>query len=589
MNVLGLIYQEDFGHPAACLLQDGKLTAFAEEERFVRVKQARGYFPGRSIRYCLDAAGLGISDVDHIGFGWDANRYTFHYPLFLGRSYIKHSLLKRKETAPRNKDRPNQGSAVIDGLKDILSNHPRNMKQKISFGLREVGFSEDRVPPIAFIKHHLAHAASAHYCSGFADSAVLVYDGHGEENTITFWRGTGSQLELLHETNIPNSLGWFYSLFTEYLGWDPNEGEVKLMGLAPFGKPDAGLKRLVDEILRVTPTGIELNTDYTFYNDRTYGSFYSDLLVDKLGAPRKPDDEITDRHRDIAFAVQSRLEEAGIHLARLCLQHAGSRSLCLAGGVALNCKMNGVIHRENVAERLFVQPISYDAGVALGAAMVVSRNHGCDPRFKLDHLHWGPEFSNDQIETILIRNKLRYRRVEDVEEVTARLIANGKIVGWFQGRMEAGPRALGGRSILADPRGPSMKDKVNDYVKFREGWRPFALSILDEEKESYLVSPADSPFMVNAFLVREDKRTDIESAMHWIDHSTRPQTVRREIHPRYWKLIKSFQGITGVPGVLNTSFNVKGEPVCCTPDDAIRCFFGTGMDAVVLGNFIVEK
>ena len=589
MNVLGLIYQEEFGHPAACLLQDGKLVAFAEEERFVRVKQAQGYFPGRSIRYCLRTADLSLSDVDFIAFGWDANRYTFYYPLFLGLSYLKNVVLRRKERAKVGGERQNQGSAVISGLKDILSNHPRSMKQEITFGLRKAGFVEERVPPVVFVKHHLAHAATAFYCSGLPESAVLVFDGHGEENTVTFWRGSGDQLELLHKIDVPNSLGWFYSLFTEYLGWNPNEGEVKLMALAPFGKPDAELQKLVEDILHITPTGIELNTDYTFYNDRSYGRFFSDLLVEKLGLPRGPDEVITDRHHDIAFAVQTRLEQAGIHLAKLCLQYAGSRNLCLAGGVALNCKMNGVIHRERLADHFFVQPISYDAGVALGAALVVAQKHGLDPRFELTHLHWGPEFSGEQIEAVLKRNKLRYRRTDEIERVAARLIADGKIIGWFQGRLEAGPRALGGRSILADPRGPNMKDQVNHYVKFREGWRPFALSILDEEKEKYLVRPSDSPFMVKAFLVQEDKEADIQSGMHWIDHSTRPQTVREETHPRYWKLIKEFQGITGVPAVLNTSLNVKGEPIVCTPEDALRCFFGTGMDALVLGDYLVEK
>ena len=589
MNLLGLIFQEEFGRPAACVLKDGKLVAFAEEERFVHVKQARGYFPGRSIRYCLRTAGLTSSDIDFIGFGWDANRYAFRYPFFLGRSYVRNTVLKRKEKAKTSGNRKSQGSAVISGLKDILSNHPSNMKQQITFGLREAGFVEDRIPPVVFVKHHLAHAATAFYCSGLPESAVLIFDGHGEENTVTFWRGEGDRLTLLRETNIPNSLGWFYSLFTEYLGWNPNEGEVKLMALAPFGRPGPKLEKLIENILVLTPDGIRLNTDYTFYNDRSYGRFFSDLLVDKLGPPRSPDEVITDRHRDIAFAVQTRLEKAGIHLAKLCLEQAGSRNLCMAGGVALNCKMNGIIQRAGLADNFFVQPISYDAGVALGAAMVVSQRHGVDPRFELTHLHWGPEFSGEQIESVLKRNKVRYRRTDEIEKEAAKLIADGEIVGWFQGRMEAGPRALGGRSILADPRKPEMKDKVNDTVKFREGWRPFALSILDEAKEKYLTQPSESPFMIKAFQVEEERESDIQSGMHWVDHSTRPQTVRKEIHPRYWKLLKEFEALTGVPAVLNTSLNVKGEPIVCTPDDALRCFFGTGMDALALGDFLVEK
>jgi carbamoyltransferase len=421
------------------------------------------------------------------------------------------------------------------------------------------------------------------------ESAVLVFDGHGEENATTIFRGRGTRLERLKEINIPHSLGWFYSAFTEFLGWNPNEGEVKLMGLAPFGERDPAVEGLVRDVLRITEDGYRLDADYLFYGPRSQGRFFSDALVARLGPPRGRNDPITDRHRAIARAVQDRLEEVGVHLATMALRLAGSRRLCLAGGVALNCKMNGEIHRRGVADEIFVQPLAYDGGVSLGAAQALAAERGDDPRFTMDHLYWGPGYAADRIEADLRASRVPYRRSDRVAPEAARMIADGKIVGWFQGRMEGGPRALGGRSILADPRRPEMKDLVNDRVKFREGWRPFALSILEEHFAEYVRKPAPSPFMIMAFDVADAKRGDIPSAMHSADHTTRPQTVSRRTNPLYWELLECFRGLTGVPGVLNTSFNVKDEPIVCTPRDALRCFYGTGMDALVIGDFILEK
>ena len=361
------------------------------------------------------------------------------------------------------------------------------------------------------------------------------------------------------------------------------------MGLAPFGNPNPELEALVAEVLELTDDGYRIDADYLFYGRRSYGKFFSDALVARLGPPRGPNDPITDVHRDLARAVQSRLEQAGIHMAKRALRLTGSRNLCLAGGVALNCKMNGEINQAGVAENIFVQPISYDAGVALGAAQLVAMDNDEDCRFVMDHLYWGPGFTDEQIEATLRANRIAYRRADDVVAEAAAMVADGLIVGWFQGRMECGPRALGGRSILADPRDPDMKDTVNDRVKFREEWRPFALSIQEEHFAGYVEKPIASPFMILAFPVQEEHWDDIPSAMHWIDHSTRPQTVSRATNPLYWDVIEAFRQRTGVPGLLNTSFNVKGEPIVCSPLDALRCFYGTGMDALAIGSFIVEK
>jgi len=590
VNILGLIAVDVGGHPSACVLKDGRLVAFAEEERFVRVKQALGYFPSNALRFCLEQAGLGLKDVDLIAFGWDATAYRWRFPLFLARSFVRHRVFGRRARARIGAPgRPPLGSAVLSGVRSLVSFQPRTLTEGIVLGLRDAGFKDGPVPPIVFMRHHLAHAASAYYCSGFDESAILVFDGHGEENTTTIFRGEGRRIERLKEINIPHSLGWFYSAFTEFLGWNPNEGEVKLMGLAPFGAPDPDVERLVRDVLEITDDGYRVDADYLFYGPRSYGKFFSDAVVERLGLPRGRGEPLTDRHRAIARAVQDRLEEVGVHLASMALRLASSRRLCLAGGVALNCKMNGEMHRRGIADEIFVQPLAYDGGVSLGAAQALAAEKGDDPRFEMDHLFWGPAYGNDEIEAVLRASRARYRRSPRIAEEAARMIADGKIVGWFQGRMEGGPRALGGRSILADPRNPEMKDLVNDRVKFREAWRPFALSILEEHFAEYVKKPARSPFMIMAFDVAEARRSDIPSAMHSADHTTRPQTVSRKTSPLYWQLIECFRGLTGVPGVLNTSFNVKDEPIVCTPRDAVRCFFGTGMDALAIGDCILEK
>jgi carbamoyltransferase len=591
MNILGIIHFEGSIHPAACLLQDGKIISFIEEERLVRTKQAKGYFPSHAISHCMKEGKIEITDIDYIAFGWDSDLYRFKYPLFQIRSFLKYRVFKRNNRKRKqiSHDRPDMGSAVMSGLKSILNYHPSSVMQSIVLGLNDVGFIHEKIPPITFVKHHLAHAATAFYCSGFDESAILVFDGHGEQNTITIHKGAGKDIKLLKEINIPHSLGWFYSAFTEYLGWSPNEGEVKLMGLAPYGSFNSHINTVINDIISIKGDEISFNPDYFFYNKRSYGEFFSNLLVEKLGPPRGKNEEITERHKDIAFAVQSKVEEAGIFLSKLALRLAGSKNLCLSGGVALNCKMNGVIHESGIAENIFVQPVSYDTGAALGAAMVVAMKNGDDCRFKMDHAYYGTAYTNDEIKAVLDRNKINYTYREDVPQYGARLITEGKIVGWFQNRMEAGARALGGRSILADPRDPDMKDKVNDYVKFRENWRPFAVSILEENIVDYLEKPADAPFMMMAFHVIKEKINEIQSSLHPGDNTTRPQSVSRKTNPVYWELINEFKNLTGVPAVLNTSFNIKGEPIVCSPSDALRCFYGTGIDALIMGNYVVGK
>jgi carbamoyltransferase len=590
VNVLGVFGATEVVHPAACVLVDGRLVAFAEEERFARVKQACGLFPARAMGACLREAGLALRDIHTLGFGWDANVNWFRMPLTMARSFVASRLRKRHgPLAPPPPGRPSMGSGALSGLQSLLHLHPWNLQERLILALREAGFARDPIPPIHFFQHHLCHAATAFYASGFREAAVLIFDGHGEEHTVSIYHGEGRSLRAVRHVDLPHSLGWFYSAATEYLGWDANEGEVKLMGLAPYGRPDPSLRAAVEEFLKLTPDGVEIDPDVIFYGRRSYGRFFGDKIVDRLGPPRAPDEELTDRHRNIAFAVQQRLEEAALHLARLALRETASRNLCVAGGVALNCKMTGMLHRVHVADRLFVQPLSYDAGAALGAGMLASEEAGDDCRFVMEHTQYGPEYDDAAIEIVLRRNGVSYRRADDIADAAAALVAEGKVVGWFQGRMEAGPRALGGRSIVADPRRAEMSDAVNDKVKFRERWRPFALSILAERAADYLVDPVDAPFMVMAFDVVFERRGEIPAALHSADYTTRPQTVRRDVSPLFWALIDGFRRRTGVPAVLNTSFNVKGEAIVCSPSDAIRCFYGTGMDALAIGSFLLEK
>ena len=592
MNVLGVLGATDLLHPAACLLRDGRLVAFAEEERFVRVKQARGLFPAQAMAWCLREGGLSLRDVHAIAFGWDANVSWLRMPASMVRSFVTSRLIPprfARGSQPSPAGRPSMGSAALAGMQSLLHLHPWNVQEGLILALREGGFVRDPIPPLRFYQHHLCHAATAFYCSGLSEAAVLIFDGHGEERTVSFYHGKDRSIRPLSHLGLPNSLGWFYCAMTEYLGWDPNEGEVKLMGLAPYGRPDPALRAFVESFLTLTPDGIRLDSDCIFYGRRSYGRFFGDKIVDALGQPRGSSEAITQRHRDIAFAVQERLEEAALHLARLALRETGSRNLCVAGGVALNCKMNGMLHSEGIADRLFVQPLSYDAGSAMGAAMLAAEEAGDDCRFPMEHLQFGPEYDDAAIEAVLKRNRLSYRRSADIAEDSAALVAAGKVVGWFQGRMEAGPRALGGRSIIADPRPPAMSDAVNNKVKFREPWRPFALSILAERAAEYLIKPIDAPFMVMAFDVVPGRESEIAAALHSGDRTTRPQTVRREVNPLFWALIDAFRRRTGVPGVLNTSFNVKGEPIVCSPTDALRCFYGTGMDALAIGSFLLVK
>jgi carbamoyltransferase len=464
------------------------------------------------------------------------------------------------------------------------------------------------VPPVEFVSHHLAHAYSTYFCSPFREAIVLTLDGSGEDNCTQLAIGRGDALTVKENLLIPHSLGWFYAAFTAYLGFVPYRDEGKLMGLAALGEERRAQNpwpERLGKILRVQDGSYEVDPVYTKLGGHYFAERFTDALVkfitdfdpalepvaygEKIQQNGRAVSRYLDpRYVDLAWGVQEKLEEAAKALVARAVAAHGIRNLCVAGGVGLNCKMNGELLQATPIERIFVQPAANDAGTAMGAAMIVAQALGDPIRNDLQHVYYGPGFSNAEIRRQLDGCKIRYQESGDVVRWTADALAEGKMVGWFQGRMEFGARALGGRSILANPVLPGIKDKVNNEVKYRESWRPFCPSLLDEVKDDYLVGAAEAPFMIVAFQVKPTMRELIPSAVH-VDGTVRPQTIKEGANPRFHGLVKEVGKRTGHPVVVNTSFNIRGEPIICTPLDAVRCFYSNGLDALVIGDFVVTK
>ena len=558
MISLGLNYSE-MHDSSACIARDGEVLFAIAEERLSRQKHdAR--FPELAIRACLDFAGVQPQELDHVCFGWPP-----------ATAALKHDL-KCMAT----------GSVPRDYV-DLVSTLRRNL----SFTRQQNGERPFRArfpttkASFRFIDHHLAHAISAYAFAGLDNAAVLVLDGRGAWEATSLWHGRDGRLEHIWTIPWPNSLGLFYAQFTHYLGFQPYSDEWKVMGLAPYGEPGINLRDFI----------IPDDNPYKVSARRLLGQDSSPIgdIVSRLGPARVPESPIDSRHKNLAFAVQQSCEDAMLALARAAVEKTGCRNLCLAGGVALNSKANGKIAASGLVDHVFVQPAASDDGVCLGAVLAPYMDHGGKlPSHKMRHAYLGSASSDEEIEKALQTYKLRATRVADPAAAAAQMLASGKILGWFQGRMEFGPRALGARSILADPRDPEMNAKVNNAVKFREWWRPFAPSMLAEVADEYIESATDSPFMILTAQVRPEKRTVIPAVTH-VDGSARPQTVERDVNPLYWRLIREFGDLTGVPVIMNTSFNLRGEPIVCTPTDGIRTFFSSGMDALVIGTFVVEK
>jgi len=563
--------------PSACLLQDGKIIAFAEEERFTRYKGSFGAMPSKAMKFCMDFAGLKLKDIDCIAFGWDCNMYKFYMPAFLAYKYLSRS--------PKFQSASNISSFASE----MIKYHPGNVKAKIFEMIRSAGL-EGEIPSVHFVSHHLSHAASTYYLSGFDRSYILIIDGSGEDTCTSIYKGEGMDIKLVSKIRIPDSLGWFYQSFTEFLGFTPNNHEGKLMGLAAYGKENKDISAKLDKILKSKPKGrYRYEAKYSFLGKHVQGKVFSEALCELFGKPRNTKDEISNDHKDLAYAVQKKLEDTVLEIVKWISEREDfNGNLCMAGGVALNCKMNGVIADLPEIKNFYVPSCPSDAGTAKGAALILAKQSGHNPVQKIEHAYWGSEYSDEEIEEFLIKSRLNYAKPDNLESEVAKLLTENHVVGWFQGRMESGSRALGARSILASPLKKDMKDIINLKVKNREKWRPFAASILWEEREKFVYADVDSPFMATAFLVRPEIADKIASAVH-IDNTSRPQFVKKEHNEKYWKVIKTFGDLTGIYAILNTSFNTNEEPIVENPMQAIKAFYGSGMDYLAIGAFLLKK
>jgi carbamoyltransferase len=546
-----------FHDSACCLLSDGILVAAAQEERFSRRKHESG-IPKQALRYCLEQGGIGIADIDCVGY--------YEQPWKkLGR----------------------QIWTMLPGLPSQRAVLSRFDARKPEREIREIlGFDG----PVHYLDHHHAHAASAFYFSGFDNAAVFTVDGVGEWATTTYGVGKDRELEIFESVDFPNSLGLFYSTITSYLGFSVNDGEYKVMGLAPYGKP-----RYLDRMQKMVrnEAGGQYVLDLRYFEFSDPNRIFSDDLSSLLGrSPRKKEEPIEDFHCDVARSAQCWLEEILLDKVNYLHRRTNAKDLCMAGGVALNCVANGRILRETPFERLFVQPAANDAGGALGAAVLAQRTEQPDLPVNntFEHSYWGPSFDTNDIGALIEATGLKcddYRgREQEMLDAVARGLADGQVVGWFHGRMEFGPRALGGRSILADPRNPGMRDRINALVKKRESFRPFAPAVLLSRLSDHFVLDHASPFMLETCQV--DSPLQLPAITH-VDNSARVQTVTSDTNPRFTNLIEAFERITGCPMLLNTSFNMNDEPIVCTPADALLCFLRSNIEMLVLEDFVVNR
>jgi carbamoyltransferase len=593
VNILGI---SAFYHDAAAaLVVDGMIVAAAQEERFTRVKHDAD-FPHNAVRYCLEEGKLRGADLDHVAF--------------YDKPFVKFERLLETYLAFAPRGFGSFRKAMPLWIKEKLFQKDELTKELKAFD-KEVDWGSK----LLFSEHHLSHAASAFYPSPFARAAVLTMDGVGEWTTTSLAIGDGASLKVFREIQFPHSLGLLYSAFTYYTGFKVNSGEYKIMGLAPYGQP-----RFVDTIKENL---IDIKDDGSFRLDLDYFDYCTGLRMtnrrfDELfgGPPRRPESPLTQREMDLAASVQAVTEEIVIKLARGIAKDTGERNLCLAGGVALNCVANGKLLREGIFERIWIQPAAGDAGGALGAALGAEYLFGRGERRVVNGgdamrgSYLGPAFAQAEVERRLTAAGAHYRVLgaEETIDRCARALADGKAVGWHQGRMEFGPRALGGRSILADPRSPAMQRLLNLKVKYRESFRPFAPSVLREDVADWFEIDEDSPYMLLVADVNASRRIEMNAdqqklfgidklnvprseipAVTHVDYSARVQTVHRDTNPRFHAVITRFKELTGCPLLVNTSFNVRGEPIVCTPEDSFRCFMGTEIELLVVENCVLEK
>ena len=573
MKILGLL---GFGYnPAAALIVDGQLSGFVEEERLINFKGAHFMFPGMAARWCLENANLTLDDIDYIAWGWDNPAYKIDMPLFFAKQFFKYGLTGKSD------------GGIRAGIYQILDYLPGTIKEKTRDGLRRAGL-KGKIPKIEFIEHHESHVASSYLMSGFDEAAVLVLDGSGEHICTSVWHAKNEKYKLVKTYDIPHSVGWFYAGMTDYLGFVPYRDEGKVMGLAPYGKRVAEWEEKIARVIKISADGYEVDPSYFLLGTHEAGKYYSDKLVQLFGPPRYYGEPMTQKTKDLAFAVQDTLEKAVLNIVKTATNNGKIRNVCISGGVGLNCKMNGVIRQSPYVDKIFVQPASGDAGSALGAAIALSHRLGEWKPQRLKNVYYGPSSTDDEIKKELDLARVKYSTPDNIAKKVAEAIGQGKIVAYFDGALEFGSRALGHRSILANPADPEMKDKVNLKVKFREPWRPFCPSLMTEHKDDYFDDADDAEFMIVAFQAKNGVSDMLPSVVH-VDNSARPQTVEKEANPRYWEMLNELKSFTGHPIVMNTSFNLRGQPMIAKPRDAIACFFTNGLDVLVLNNYWIEK
>lgn len=580
-TVLGILGTDSGHHPAAALVVDGRIVAFAEEDRFTRHKGGVVPFPLQATRWALRFAGIDANAIDRVAYGWDCERYRIEMPLKFASHHLR---FRRHRKPPKAALSTVRTDGWVRGFSWLAVHRPAWVRHRITQGLRAAGLTGP-MPPVSFHAHHQAHAASAAWLCGEERSVVLVVDGSGEDVSATAWRARGLELEKLWSVPLPHSLGWFYSAFTEYLGFVPNLHEGKLMGLAAYGKPRDEFVRTMERVLPIQGGSFRFEPSWGKYGHRSWGEHFSDRCVEQFGVPRRPGEPFTDAHHDLAWAVQNRLEEAVVALAKRTLEE-GDGVLCLAGGVAMNCKANGRIDALEEVERLHIQPAADDAGAALGAALLASAQLGDDPRAGTFPVELGP-FADD-VEAAVRDSGFTADRPGDLPDAVADLLARGQVVGWVQGRLEVGARALGRRSILADPTKAALRDTVNARVKFREPWRPYAPSLTAPAARDVLGHSRPRPHMIVADAVDASQSRRLEGVVH-VDGTVRPQVVDRVEQPAYHRLLEAMGSRVGVEAVLNTSFNLRGEPMVCSARDALRTWVSSGMDAVALGDVLLRK
>lgn len=588
---------------AASIVVNGKIVAAAQEERFTRDKHTSN-FPLESIKYCLEEAGLVIDELDAVVF-YDKPLLKFERLLETYYAFAPKGLTSFLKSIP------------------VWLNEKMFLKKQIHDGLKKVGNYDKKKVKLLFPEHHLSHAASTFFCSPYSESAILTIDGVGEWCTASIGYGNGNSISLKKELIFPHSVGLLYSAFTYYLGFTVNSGEYKLMGLAPYG--DASADQTKDYIQKIKTTLVDIKEDGSIWLDQSYFNYATGLRMAKdskweqlFGFPRREDENILEQHHcNLAIAIQIVTEEIVIKMAKEAKRLTNSTNLCMAGGVALNCVANGKLIQEKIFENVYITPASGDAGGALGAALIGYYMYFDQQRIadnvqdSLEGSYLGPSYSEKEIESMIKKTKAVYEKIDSfgsLASIVAEEIAAGKIVGWFQDRMEFGPRALGNRSIIGDARNHEMQKKMNLKIKYREGFRPFAPSVLAEDANQYFDLDKDSPYMLIVAPVRNERRkklpenynelnlwdrlyterSDIQSVTH-LDFSARVQCVHKKTNPKFHNLLSEFKKLTGYSLLVNTSFNVRGEPIVCTPFDAFRCFMSTDMDLLVINNYLFRK